>query len=282
MRTQEMRKSAIPVIPDAVVHARDHASVGQTSRRSDGDGALVTIATYNEAENIGRLLDEIHRSAPKMHALVVDDNSPDGTGEYVESRGQVDRRIHVLRRPGKQGYGTAVVAGWRWGLERGYRAIGTMDADFSHDPAVLPELFGGLAEADAVIGSRYISGISVVNWPLWRLVLSLGANRYARMLTGIPVTDCTTGFRAFRGELLSGIPMERIRSNGYAFIMETNFWAHRLGGRIREMPIIYVDRRVGASKMDGPIVLEAIATPYRLWWNWLTYRARRSRLFTGV
>lgn len=241
-------------------------------RRRQGEGAVIVIATYNEIENVPVLLAGILKATPRAHVLVVDDNSPDGTGEYVETLSKKDKRVHAVRRSGKLGYGTAVVAGFRWALERGYPWIGTMDADFSHDPTYLPQVLGGLDQADLAIGSRYVHGISVVNWPLWRLLLSLGGNRYARMLTGIPMHDTTSGFKVFRRELLARIPLERIRSNGYSFIMEQNFWAHKLGGRITEVPIIFVDRRVGVSKMDGHIIREAILTPYRLWWQWFAHR----------
>ena len=242
-----------------------------------GEGCLTVIPTYNEAENLPSLLTGIHGVAPGMHVLVVDDNSPDGTGILAESLANADGRIFVHRRPRKLGLGTAYVAGFRWALEHDYRAVIQMDADFSHDPRYLPDLIAGLEEADLVIGSRYVHGISVVNWSLWRLALSLGGNAYARWLTGIPLRDLTAGFKAFRRGLLERIPLQRIVSDGYAFQIEMNFWSHRLGARFREVPIIFADRRVGISKMNKGIVIEALATPWRLWTAWLVHGGQKSR-----
>jgi dolichol-phosphate mannosyltransferase len=233
---------------------------------------LVVVPTYNEADNIEQLLSEIHAAVPAAHVLVVDDNSPDGTGQIVDGLASRDARIHAMHRPAKMGLGTAYVAGYRWALERDYEAFVQMDADFSHDPRYLPVMLEALATYDLVAGSRYVNGISVVNWKLGRLLISMGGSSYARMLTGLPLRDVTAGFLVFRRAMLQRIPLDRVHSNGYAFNIEMKFWAHRLGGRILEYPIIYVDRRVGVSKMDRGIVAEAMLTPFRLWLAWLRHR----------
>ena len=233
---------------------------------------LIVVPTYDEAENIAQLLSEIHAAVPMAHVLVVDDNSPDGTGRIVDELASRDERIHAMHRPGKMGLGTAYVAGYRWALARDYEAFVQMDADFSHDPRYLPVMLEALATHDVVAGSRYVNGISVVNWKLGRLLISMGGSAYARPLTRLPLRDVTAGFLVFRRAMLEKIPLDRVRSNGYAFNIEMKFWAHRLGGRILEHPIIYVDRRVGISKMDRGIVVEAIVTPFRLWLAWLRHR----------
>ena len=239
------------------------------------DGVLVVLPTFNEVENIERVVEGVRRLGHDV--LIVDDASPDGTGELADRLASTDKGVRVLHRARKLGLGTAYVAGFRWALERDYQAVIQMDADFSHDPRYLPDLIGGLEEADLVIGSRYAHGISVVNWSLWRLALSLGGNAYARWLTGIPLRDLTAGFKAFRRGLLERIALDRIVSDGYAFQIEMNFWAHRLGARFREVPIIFTDRRVGISKMNRGIVIEALATPWRLWIAWLVHGGRKIR-----
>jgi dolichol-phosphate mannosyltransferase len=233
---------------------------------------LVVVPTYNEADNLASLLCGIHAALPTAHVLVVDDNSPDGTGRIADEIAGRDRCVHVIHRERKLGYGTAYVAGYRWALERDYEAIVQMDADFSHDPRFLPAMVEALSTHDLVAGSRYVNGISVVNWKLARLLISMGGSLYARVLAGLPVHDATAGYLVFRRTLLGQIPLDLIRSNGYAFNIEMKFWAHRLGGRILEYPIIYVDRRVGVSKMDRGIVFEAMLTPFRLWLDWLRQR----------
>lgn len=230
---------------------------------------LVVVPTYNEADNLANLLADVHAALSTAHVLVVDDNSPDGTGHIADEIAGRDQRVHVMHRGRKLGYGTAYVAGYRWALERDYEAVVQMDADFSHDPRYLPDMVEALADYDLVAGSRYVNGISVVNWKLARLLISMSGSFYARVLTRLPVRDATAGFLVFRTTLLRKIPLDRIRSNGYAFNIEMKFWAHRLGGQILEYPIIYVDRRVGVSKMDRGIVVEAVLTPFRLWLDWL-------------
>lgn len=232
---------------------------------------LVVVPTYNEAENIEKLLSEIHAFLPTAHVLVVDDASPDGTGRIADAIAGRDGRVHVMHRTAKLGLGTAYVAGYRWALERDYEVLVQMDADFSHDPRYLPDMVGALSDHDLVAGSRYVNGISVVNWSLGRLLISMGGSWYARLLTRLPMRDVTAGFLVFRRTLMRKIPLDRVQSNGYAFNIEMKFWAHRLGGRILEFPIIYVDRRVGVSKMGRGIVAEAMLMPFRLWLAWLRH-----------
>ena len=230
------------------------------------------VPTFNEADNLERLVTEIHSAVPHADVLVVDDNSPDGTGRIADALAARDPRVHVMHRARKLGLGTAYVGGYRWALEHDYQAVVQMDADFSHDPRYLPDMIAALADHDLVAGSRYVHGISVVNWSLGRLLISMCGGLYARVLTRVPLRDVTAGFLVFGRPLLARIPLDRVRSNGYAFNIEMKFWAHRLGGRILEYPIIYVDRRVGVSKMDRGIVAEAMLMPFRLWVAWLRHR----------
>jgi dolichol-phosphate mannosyltransferase len=227
---------------------------------------LVIIPTYNERENIEALIELIHATNPAVHIVVSDDQSPDGTGQAVSALSAKDGRIHLLPNPGRVGYGRAVLAGFQFALDRGYRRVVSMDADFSHDPKYMPDMLAKLdAGAHLVVGSRYIDGtISVVNWPLRRLVLSLFANRYVRTITGLPLSDCTSGYRAIAREVLEAIDFKTIRSNGYSFISEVNWRAHRRGFRLAESPIIFVERRKGGSKMSFKVMLEAAFMPWRL------------------
>lgn len=236
--------------------------------------ALVIIPTYNEAANIGQLIPKVLEQDPRIEVLVVDDNSPDGTGDLVEALSRSDPRVHLLRRPAKGGLGTAYIAGFRWALERNYDYIFEMDADFSHDPKHLPEFLRAIQDADLVLGSRYLKGrVTVVNWPMGRLLLSYFANVYARRVTGLKVFDATGGFKCFRREVLEKIDLNSVRSNGYAFQIEMSFRAARLGFRIVEIPIVFVDRTDGTSKMSGAIVREAI---WMVWW--LRLKAMLGRL----
>ncbi|MCA9786547.1 MAG: polyprenol monophosphomannose synthase, partial [Candidatus Cloacimonetes bacterium] len=189
---------------------------------------------------------------------------PDGTGEIADRLAGDSGRVHVLHRAGKLGLGTAYVAGFRWAIERGYDYICEMDADFSHDPRVLPVFLKTIGEADLVIGSRYVTGVNVVNWPLSRLLLSYGASMYTRIITGMPVKDPTGGFKCFRRQTLEALDLDRIRSGGYSFQIEVNFKIWRKGLRIQEIPIIFVDRAVGRSKMSKAIVREAVWMVWRL------------------
>jgi len=226
--------------------------------------ALVVIPTYNERENLGEIVPRILAVDSSFEVLVVDDNSPDGTGQVADELVRRIPRVHALHRPGKLGLGSAYRAGFRFALERDYDLVFEMDSDFSHDPASLPEFLVAIADADLVIGSRYLRGVTVVNWPMGRLLLSYTANRYTRFVTGLPLRDSTTGFKCFRREVLAAIDLDRVRSEGYSFQIEMNFKAWKKGFRIKEIPIVFSDRRVGHSKMSKRIVREAMAMVWRL------------------
>ena len=225
---------------------------------------LVIIPTYNEIENIGHLLDVIFTQDLGLDILIVDDNSPDGTAAYIKERQQTESRLKLIERPGKMGLGTAYVAGFRYAIAEGYDIAFEMDADFSHDPNDLPRLMGKIDEYDFVIGSRYINGISVVNWPLGRLMLSCFAAWYTRMITGMPIKDPTAGFKCWSIEVLKAINLNRVKSGGYSFQIEMNFKAWKKGFRCCEIPIIFVERREGTSKMSKSIVYEAIFMVWKL------------------
>jgi dolichol-phosphate mannosyltransferase len=224
---------------------------------------LVVVPTYNERPNLPLIVPSILEQDPRIEVLVVDDNSPDGTGEIADDLARADPRVHVLHRPEKAGLGTAYLAGFRWALARDYQFIFEMDADFSHDPKFLRDFLAAAESADLVIGSRYNHGVNVVNWPISRLLLSIGANHYARLVTGLPVTDSTGGFKCFRREVLESIDLDRVRSNGYAFQIEMSFRAWKKGFRLVEIPIVFTDRTEGHSKMSKRIVREAI---WMVWW----------------
>ena len=227
--------------------------------------ALVVLPTYNEAENVLPLSADVLAQDAQLDVLVVDDNSPDGTGDLVEAAQRHEPRIYLLRRPGKLGLGTAYLDGFRWGLERGYDWLFEMDADFSHDPAHLPQFIESLTDHDVVLGSRYLEGrVTVVNWPMGRLLLSYYANVYARFVTGVPVADLTSGFKAFRAPVLRAIPLERVESEGYAFQIEMSFRAWKRSFRICEIPIVFVDRTLGESKMSKGIIWEAVFKVWKL------------------
>ena len=230
--------------------------------------ALVIIPTYNERENVRRIIDHALRQDGRIEVLIVDDGSPDGTGEIVRELEAADSRIHLLERARKMGLGTAYIAGFRWALERDYQYIMEMDADFSHDPSHLPQFLRAIQDADLVLGSRYQQGrVTVVNWPITRLILSYSANLYARAVTGLPVWDATGGFKCFRRSVLEAIDLSRVRSNGYAFQIEMSYRAWKRDFRIVEIPIVFVDRTEGTSKMSKSIVREAIWMVWRLrWW----------------
>jgi dolichol-phosphate mannosyltransferase len=230
--------------------------------------ALVIVPTYNERENIRRLVDAVLRQDGRLEMLIVDDGSPDGTGEIVAELEAADTRVHLLERPRKMGLGTAYIAGFQWALERNYQYVLEMDADFSHDPAHLPQFLRSIEDADLVLGSRYQQGrVTVVNWPIGRLILSYAANLYARAVTGLPVWDATGGFKCFRRQVLESIDFSHVRSNGYAFQIEMSFRAWKRHFRIVEIPIVFVDRTEGTSKMSNSIVREAIWMVWRLrWW----------------
>jgi len=221
--------------------------------------ALVIIPTYNEAANVPNLVPQVLCQDPQLEILIVDDNSPDGTGQLAEAIAQAEPRVHVLHRDGKRGLGTAYVTGFRWALEREYAYVFEMDADFSHDPAHLKHFLKATEGADLVLGSRYLDGrVTVVNWPMPRLVLSYFANIYARWLTGLRIWDLTGGFKCFRRRVLEAVDLSRVRSNGYAFQIEMSVRAWRKGFTLKEIPIVFVDRTEGQSKMNQAIVREAV------------------------
>ncbi len=221
------------------------------------DQVLIIIPTYDECDNVGLIAEAIFAAVPQAHLLYVDDNSPDGTGSLLDTMAGVDGRVHVLHRPGKQGLGRAYLAGFKWALANGYTLIFEMDADFSHDPKELPNFLQAAQHADLVLGSRYIGGIRVMNWPLSRLFISTGASAYVRLITGMPVHDPTGGFKCFRRCVLETIDLDRITSNGYSFQIEMTHRAWMLGFRIQEIPITFEDRRMGYSKMNMGIAREA-------------------------
>lgn len=225
---------------------------------------VAVIPTYNEYDNIARLIGEVLAQSPDLQVFIVDDNSPDGTGELVESLARKNSRIHILRRPGKMGLGSAYCDGFRAALDYGADYIVEMDADFSHDPATIPRFLEMMSDYDLVIGSRYLNGISVVNWPLRRLMLSYFANVYTRIITGLRIADCTSGFKCFRRQVIESIDLSRIRSDGYSFQIEMNFRCVEMGFRVGEIPIIFIDRHSGSSKMSKRIVREAVLMVWKL------------------
>ncbi len=231
---------------------------------------LIIIPTYNESDNIRAIAGEIFGVHEALDILVVDDNSPDGTGGIVRDMQLEDARVHLLERSGKLGLGTAYCAGFLWAMERGYDVVFEMDADFSHDPKEIPNFLRAIESADVVIGSRYSTGVNVVNWPMQRLLLSWCANLYTRWITRMPIYDATGGFKCFRTEILRGVDLSKIRSNGYAFQIEMNFKLWKRGARMLEIPIIFVDRRSGVSKMSKNIIWEAA---------WLVWKLRLTTLF---
>ena len=241
---------------------------GAVAPTPGSERALVIVPTYNERENIARLIDRVLMQDPRLEMLIVDDGSPDGTADIVEGIIAANSRVHILKRPKKMGLGTAYIAGFTWALEHGYDLVFEMDADFSHDPGHLPEFLRTVESADLVLGSRYRAGkVTVVNWPIARLLLSYFANVYARFVTGLPVWDATGGFKCFRASVLQAIDLSKVKSNGYAFQIEMSFRAWKRGFRIVEIPIVFVDRTEGTSKMSKSIVREAIWMVWRLrWW----------------
>ena len=228
------------------------------------DRLLVVVPTYNERVNLPLVVPAILQQDPRIDVLVVDDNSPDGTGQLADELAASTPRVHVLHRPNKSGLGKAYLAGFQWALANRYDLIFEMDADFSHDPKFLGDFISAAANADLVIGSRYRAGVvNVINWPISRLLLSIGANQYARWITGLPLDDSTGGFKCFRREVLEAIDFEKVRSNGYAFQIEMSFRAWKKGFRLVEVPIVFTDRVEGQSKMNKRIVREAI---WMVWW----------------
>ncbi|MBB3666119.1 MULTISPECIES: polyprenol monophosphomannose synthase [Prauserella salsuginis group] len=222
------------------------------------DPVLVIVPTYNERENLTPLLQRLHDALPEVHALVVDDGSPDGTGELADKFAASDDRVHVLHRTEKSGLGAAYIAGFHWGLDHGYRTLVEMDADGSHAPEDLPRLLAALDESDLVIGSRYVPGGALVNWPKHREALSRGANLYSRIALGVPVNDMTAGFRAYRAPVLAALPLGEVVSAGYCFQIDLTLRTAEAGFDIVEVPITFTEREIGTSKMNGSIVGEAM------------------------
>ena len=223
---------------------------------------LVVTPTYNEADNIEKFIDQVLSKGPDIDVLVVDDNSPDGTGKIVERLKKSNTRIHLISRAGKMGLGTAYVEGFRFAITNKFDYIFEMDTDFSHNPDEIPNFLEKIKEYDLVIGSRYTNGVRVINWPIRRLILSYGANVYSRIITGMPLKDATGGFKCFRRQVLEAIDLDKIHSNGYAFQIEMNFKAWNKGFKLCEHPIIFMDRQSGVSKMSKKIVYEAV---YMVW-----------------
>jgi len=227
--------------------------------------ALIIVPTYDEKENIAELIRSVLSTDEGLEMLIVDDNSPDGTGDIVDGIAAGESRVHVMHRQGKMGLGSAYIAGFKWALENtDAKYVFEMDADFSHDPSALPDFLEAIQTNDLVIGSRYLRGVTVVNWPLSRLILSYGANLYTRIVTGLPLKDSTGGFKCFRREVLEQLPLDTIKSDGYSFQIEMNFICWKKGFRITEIPIIFIDRRVGISKMSRSIIWEAAFMVWRL------------------
>jgi dolichol-phosphate mannosyltransferase len=231
---------------------------------------LVIIPTYNERENITTLLDQLMALPYGLDVLVVDDNSPDGTSGLVREYMVREPRVHLLERPGKMGLGSAYRDGFRYALQNGAEYVFEMDADFSHDPSAIGEFLANAEDVDVVLGSRYLNGVTVVNWPLKRLILSYTANQYTRFITGLPVNDATGGFKCFRRRALEGVRLDKVQSDGYAFQIEMSFKCWKRGFRIREIPILFVDRRAGVSKMNRRIIWEAA---------WMVWKLRFVDLF---
>ena len=246
---------------------------------------LVIIPTYNEARNLSSILTRIRAAVPAAHVLVADDNSPDGTGRLADELARADDHLHVLHRLGKEGLGAAYLAGFEWGLEHGYRVLVEHDADGSHQPEQLLALLDALGSADRVKGSRYVPGGKVVNWPKSRELLSRGGSLWTRLMLGLPVKDATGGFNAFRAETLRGIGLDNIASAGYCFQVDLTWRAYRAGYRVVEVPITFVEREFGESKMNQRIVIEALLLT--TWWG-IVHRsgqlralAQRRRLVAG-
>lgn len=240
--------------------------------------SIVIIPTYNERENIENIIRAVFGLEHGFHILVVEDNSPDGTADIVKrlQREEFADRLFMLQRPGKQGLGTAYIAGFRWALKHGYEYIFEMDADFSHNPADLPRLYAACHDegADVSIGSRYVSGVNVVNWPMGRVLMSYFASKYVRLITGLPIHDTTAGFVCYRRRVLQTIPLDSIRFKGYAFQIEMKFTAYKYAFRIKEVPVIFINRELGTSKMNSSIFGEAVFGVIRLKWDslWKKYQ----------
>ena len=225
---------------------------------------LIITPTYNELENIGRLIPDLLEKYDNLDVLVVDDNSPDGTGKYVEEITGQNQRVKLIKRDNKLGLGTAYIAGFKYALQHDYDYVFEMDADYSHDPVEIKNFLEAVKQYDLVLGSRYVRGVNVINWPMRRLLLSYFANKYTRFITGMPIHDATGGFKCFRRKVLESINLDQVSSNGYAFQIEMTFKAWKKGFKVGEIPIIFVDRVKGRSKMSKKIVREAIFMVWKL------------------
>ncbi len=255
-----------------------HGEQQEGTRSESVEHPVVVLATYDERANIELLLPDLLALDAALGIVVVDDSSPDGTADAVEKvAAKSPGRVHLIRRPGKLGYGSALVAGIERALELEADCVVTMDADFSHDPRAVPELVRALTGHDLSVGSRYVGGIRILNWSVWRLFLSMAANRYVSRILGLKLEDCTSGFRAYRSEVLRTIPYRRATSAGYAFLVELLDMAVRAGFRATEVPIVYEDRQRGQSKMDRWVILEAAWRPWVLLGRRLAGGRRRSR-----
>ena len=232
--------------------------------------SVVIIPTYNEKENVAAIIEAVFSLPRNFDVLIIDDNSPDGTATIVKDlQTHHEGRLHLIQRPGKQGLGTAYIAGFKWALAQGYEFIFEMDADFSHNPNDLMKLYEACSEggADVAIGSRYVSGVNVVNWPMGRVLMSFYASRYVRIVTGMPINDATAGFVCYRRRVLETLSLDNIRFKGYAFQIEMKFLAYKYGFRIVEVPIIFVNRVLGTSKMSSGIFSEGFFGVLRLKWS---------------
>ena len=247
-------------LPDALEKGRSvtDSIVDQPQDFAGLGNILVIIPTYNEAENVTRITSRVRAAVPEAHILVADDNSPDGTGKIADELAAADSHLHVMHRKGKEGLGAAYLAGFHWGIEHGYDVLVEMDADGSHQPEQLPRLLTALSGADLVLGSRWVAGGSVVNWPKHRELLSRGGSTYSRLMLGVPIRDVTGGFRAFRKQTLLGLGMDEVASQGYCFQVDLAWRAVRHGYKVVEVPITFVERELGASKMSRNIVVEAL------------------------
>ena len=235
----------------------------------DAKKAIIIIPTYNEKENVERLVADIFINQPDINILFVDDNSPDGTADIIKTMMENNKALSILEREGKMGLGSAYIAGFKFALEKGYEYILEMDADFSHNPKEIPNFLNEIESNDLVIGSRYIKGVNVVNWPLTRLLISYFANVYTRVVTGLSVRDLTGGYKCFRRNVLETIDLSKIKSNGYAFQIELNFKTWANGFKIKEISIIFVDRVFGESKLSKEIMWEAFFLVWRLKINYM-------------
>ena len=260
------------------------SALPQTSLGYPKTRTIVVVPTYNEADNLEKVTWEVLKQPARVDLLIVDDNSPDGTGRIADALAaspEAEGRVYVLHRASKEGLGRAYRAGFAWALASGYEAVVEMDADLSHDPLYLQSMVEAGREADVVIGSRYLNGISVINWPLRRILLSWGANWYVRTVTGLSVNDCTSGYRLYHRRVLEAIKLDAVRSNGYSFQVEMTFRAQLAGFQIVEVPIIFMERRAGQSKLSKGVVWESLLMPLRLRWRERRLRHEMSQSGSG-